>query len=209
MTIPVNRVKVMAFSFGAIVAALAGTIFAAQQGSVFPTNFQSPILILIYACLVLGGVGSIAGAVLGGVVVTVVAADARSPTDAGYLFYGLIIVALLVRCARGACSAACSRDRRLRLRRARDRRRDLASRGRRLARQRRLDRLGAAPLRDRAGATPMTYGNCCTSLLICMLIALVELKGIRRLVAVVPTVYVAACCWEARLTSSRRSPRRS
>ncbi len=67
MTIPVNRLKVMAFSFGAMVAALAGTLFAAQQGSVFSTNFQSPVLILIYACLVLGGVGSIAGAVLGGV----------------------------------------------------------------------------------------------------------------------------------------------
>ena len=31
MTIPVNRVKLMAFSFGAAVAALAGTLFAAQQ----------------------------------------------------------------------------------------------------------------------------------------------------------------------------------
>jgi branched-chain amino acid transport system permease protein len=30
MTIPVNRVKLMAFAFGAIVAALAGTIFAAH-----------------------------------------------------------------------------------------------------------------------------------------------------------------------------------
>ena len=89
MTIPVNAVKVMAFSFGAMVAALAGTVFAAQQANVFPTNFQTPILILIYACLVLGGVGSIGGAVLGGLVVTIAPADARSPTDAGYLFYGL------------------------------------------------------------------------------------------------------------------------
>ena len=43
MTIPVNAVKVMAFSFGAMVAALAGTMFAAQQGSVFPTNFSAQI----------------------------------------------------------------------------------------------------------------------------------------------------------------------
>jgi len=54
MTIPVNKVKVMAFTFGAIVAALAGTIFAAQQSSVFSTNFSAQTLILIYACLVLG-----------------------------------------------------------------------------------------------------------------------------------------------------------
>ena len=69
MTIPVNRVKLMAFAFGAAVAAMAGTVFAAQQINVFPTDFDTPILILIYAGLILGGAGSIAGAVLGGLVV--------------------------------------------------------------------------------------------------------------------------------------------
>jgi branched-chain amino acid transport system permease protein len=39
MTIPVNGVKLMAFSFGAAIAALAGTIFAAVQVGVFPQNF--------------------------------------------------------------------------------------------------------------------------------------------------------------------------
>ena len=97
MTVPVNALKVMAFSFGAIVAALAGTVFAAEQGSVFAPNFQSSVLILIFACLVLGGVGGIAGAVLGGVVVTVAQAMLSSPTDSGYLFYGLILLAILAR----------------------------------------------------------------------------------------------------------------
>ncbi|MGH2871338.1 MAG: branched-chain amino acid ABC transporter permease, partial [Solirubrobacteraceae bacterium] len=65
MTVPVGWVKVLAIVFGAVVGALAGAIFAAQQDSVFPTDFTENILILIYACLVLGGSGSIAGAVLG------------------------------------------------------------------------------------------------------------------------------------------------
>ena len=30
--------------------------------------------------------------------------------------------------------------------------------------------------------------------------AVVRLKGVRRLLAVVPTVYIGACCWEARLS---------
>ena len=42
MTVPVNTLKVMAFSFGAMVAALAGTIFAAQQGSVVPRPTSPP-----------------------------------------------------------------------------------------------------------------------------------------------------------------------
>ena len=35
--------------------------------------------------------------------------------------------------------------------------------------------------------------------LICALIAIVRLQGIRRLLAVIPTIYIAACCWESRL----------
>jgi ABC-type branched-subunit amino acid transport system permease subunit len=98
MTIPVDRVKLMAFAFGAAVAALAGTIFAAQQISVFPTDFDTPYLILIYAGLILGGAGSIAGAATGALVIMVIYDGLlRSPTYSGYLFYGLILLTLLVK----------------------------------------------------------------------------------------------------------------
>ena len=55
---PVSKLKVMAFSFSAAIGSLGGALFAAQQSSVFPTNFTANILILIYACLVLGGAGA-------------------------------------------------------------------------------------------------------------------------------------------------------
>src|SRR6266480_1041389 len=98
MTIPVNRVKLSAFACGAMVAALAGTIYDAQQASVFPTDFDTPILILIYAGLILGGTGSIAGAATGALLVMVIYDGLlRSPTDSGYLFYGLILLTLLVK----------------------------------------------------------------------------------------------------------------
>ena len=98
MTIPVNRVKLMAFSFGAVVAALAGTVFAAQQVNVFPTDFDTPFLILIYAALILGGAGSIGGAILGGLLLSVMLDGfLRSPTEAGYLFYGVILLTLIVK----------------------------------------------------------------------------------------------------------------
>jgi ABC-type branched-subunit amino acid transport system permease subunit len=98
MTIPVNRLKLMAFSFGAVVAALAGTVFAAQQINVFPTDFDTPYLILIYAALILGGAGSIGGAILGGLLLSVMLDGfLRSPTEAGYLFYGVILLTLIVK----------------------------------------------------------------------------------------------------------------
>ena len=97
MTIPVNKLKVMAFSFSAAIGALGGALFASQQTSVFPTNFTENILILIYACLVLGGAGSIAGAIAGGIIVWALEQMLSSPVDAGYLFYGLILLTLCLK----------------------------------------------------------------------------------------------------------------
>ncbi|MGH3266148.1 MAG: branched-chain amino acid ABC transporter permease, partial [Trebonia sp.] len=96
MTVPTSALKVMAIVFGAVVGALAGVIFAGQQDSVFPTDFTEEILILIYACLVFGGSGSIAGAVAGAIVVIAGEQLVSSPTDAGWLFYGLIALGLVM-----------------------------------------------------------------------------------------------------------------
>ena len=82
MTIPVNRLKVMAFSFGAMVAALGRHAVRGPAVDASSRRTSAPdVLILIYACLVLGGVGSIAGAILGGILVTVAEQMLSSPTD--------------------------------------------------------------------------------------------------------------------------------
>jgi branched-chain amino acid transport system permease protein len=96
MSIPVNRLKLLAFSFGAAAAGLTGCVFASLQGSVFPSNFGLPLLITIYAMLILGGVGSIAGAVLGAVVLNTLLEVLTVPEHARYVFYGGIVVGLLL-----------------------------------------------------------------------------------------------------------------
>ena len=200
MTIPVNRVKLMAFAFGAMVAALAGTIFAAQQISVFPTDFDTPILILIYAGLILGGAGSIAGAATGALVVMVIYDGLlRSPTDSGYLFYGLILLTLVVKlrpwrrlgavlaatvalgfavhAIAGAISASA------------------------VAGGPQSTGWIAAALRDWVivPANAAVAGNYGFVLLVCLLIALVQVKGRWRTILLVPTLYLASFVWETRL----------
>jgi branched-chain amino acid transport system permease protein len=200
MTIPVNRVKLMAFALGAMVAALAGTIFAAQQISVFPTDFDTPILILVYAGLILGGSGSIAGAATGALVVMVIYDGLlRSPTDSGYLFYGLIVVTLLVKVrpwrrlgailaatvvfgpAAHAIAAAISASA--------------------VAGGPQSTGWIAAVLRDWVivPANPQIPGNYGFVLLVGMLIAVVQAKGHWRTVLLVPTIYLASFVWETRL----------
>ena len=60
---PVNWLKLMSFSFGAAVAALTGTLFAALSASVFPLTFYFVLLIIVYTMVILGGSGSQAGVV--------------------------------------------------------------------------------------------------------------------------------------------------
>jgi branched-chain amino acid transport system permease protein len=95
MTTPVNRLKLLAFAMGAAVAGLTGAIFGAIQTGVFPQNFEVLFLITIYAALILGGAGSISGAVLGAIVIGAVPEILRSPENARYLFYGVLIATMI------------------------------------------------------------------------------------------------------------------
>ena len=97
MTVPIRRLKLMAFATGAAVAGLAGSLFASFQLGVYPLNFQVQFLIVIYAALILGGSGSLAGAVAGGVVVTLVLDLLRDPGQASAAFYGVIAVTLIAK----------------------------------------------------------------------------------------------------------------
>jgi branched-chain amino acid transport system permease protein len=207
MTVPVNRVKLTAFAFGAMVAALAGTVFAAQQTSVFPTDFQTEYLILIYAALILGGVGSIAGAVLGAVLLEIVLDGfLRSPTQAGYIFYGVILLTLFVKLrpwrrlaavlaatvALGFAVHAIVK----------------AISASAVAGGPQSSGWIASALRDwvvvpanNAHVVPTQPGNIAFVALICLLIALVQIKGRWRTILLVPTLYLAVVVWEWRLVA--------
>ena len=95
MGVDVRRQKLLAFAVGAAIAGTAGTLFAAWQGAVFPPNFDLSILIIFYAMIVLGGVGSIWGAVSGAVILSILPELLRSPDTARLIFYGGLILGLL------------------------------------------------------------------------------------------------------------------
>jgi ABC-type branched-subunit amino acid transport system permease subunit len=200
MTIPVNRVKLLAFAFGAMVAALAGTIYAAQQASVFPTDFDTPILILIYAALILGGAGSIAGAATGALVVMIIYDGLlRSPAEASVLFYGLILLTLLAKLRpwrRLAIVLAATVA--------------LGFAAYAIARAISASAVAGGPqsggwiadaLRNWVivPASAQVAGNVGFVVLICLLVALVQVSSRWRTILLPPTLYLAAFVWETRL----------
>jgi ABC-type branched-subunit amino acid transport system permease subunit len=203
MTIPVNRVKLMAFSFGAVVAALAGTMFAAQQINVFPTDFDTPYLILIYAALILGGAGSIGGAILGGLLLSVMLDGfLRSTTDAGYLFYGVILLTMFVKIRPWRRLAAILGATAV-----------LGIVVHTIVEA--ISKTAVAGGPQSTGwiaetlhnwvvvpANPTTAGNIGFVVLICLAIALRQIKSSRtRDIVLVPTLYLAACVWEGVLVA--------
>ena len=99
MSIPVNRLKLMAFAFGAGIAGLAGCVFAAVLTAVTSGNFDVPILITIYAIIILGGLGSLTGVVLGAVVINVsfqFLAPENPQNNARLLFYAVLLLLLVL-----------------------------------------------------------------------------------------------------------------
>jgi branched-chain amino acid transport system permease protein len=96
MSMPVNRLKLMAFAFGAATAGLCGAIFAAVQTGTVPGNFDISLLITIYAIVILGGLGSISGVVIGAIVINVsfqfLAPSNDHPELKRWLFYGTILL---------------------------------------------------------------------------------------------------------------------
>jgi branched-chain amino acid transport system permease protein len=106
MTTPVNRLKMLAFAVGAAIAGLTGTVLGPVQVGVFPNNFQLLFLITIYAAVILGGLGSIPGVVLGAIAVAFTPEILRNPGIAGWLFYIGLVVLLVTLLKRRAMFAS-------------------------------------------------------------------------------------------------------
>jgi branched-chain amino acid transport system permease protein len=97
MGIPVKWLMLLAFAVGAGVAGFAGAVNGAYYQGVFPDTFAFPLLITVYAMVVLGGAGSLGGVVVGAVIVNVLLEVLRTPDHARWVFYAAVLIGLLVK----------------------------------------------------------------------------------------------------------------
>ena len=87
--------KVLAFAIGAGFAGLGGVLFAARQGSVFPDNFTLLVSINVLALVIIGGMGSIPGVILGAVVLIGVPESLRVFEAYRVMAFGVLLVAMM------------------------------------------------------------------------------------------------------------------
>ena len=96
MGISVIKYKLLAFAMGAGIGCLGGTFFAAKIGSIFPNSFHLLVSINVLAVIVLGGMGSIPGVVVGALVLVGLPELLREFAEYRLLLYGAILVAIMI-----------------------------------------------------------------------------------------------------------------
>lgn len=86
MGVPVTKMKVLAFVIGASTSGLAGWIYAVKFTYIAPNSFLLLLSILVLCSVVIGGLGSISGAVLGAVLVSTLPEIVRSASNGTAVF---------------------------------------------------------------------------------------------------------------------------
>ena len=96
MGIHASRVKLLAFAMAAGWAGVAGALFAARIRFVTPESFTFLESVVVLSMVVLGGMGSLRGVVMGAVGVTLFQEVLRDAGAARMLVFGALLVAMVV-----------------------------------------------------------------------------------------------------------------
>ena len=98
MGIDTTLAKLLAFTLSAASGGLAGAIFATKLGTIFPHSFNLLISINALSLIIVGGMGSIPGIVVGAIVLIGLPELLREFSEFRLLLYGaLLVVMMLVR----------------------------------------------------------------------------------------------------------------
>jgi branched-chain amino acid transport system permease protein len=96
MGVNTTRFKLLAFAMGGAIGSLGGSMFAVQIGSLTPASFEVQVSILVLALVILGGLGSLPGVVLGGLVLVGLPGLLREFEEYRGLAYGAALVAVMI-----------------------------------------------------------------------------------------------------------------
>jgi branched-chain amino acid transport system permease protein len=96
MGINLVTTKLLAFATGAAFSALSGAIFASKLGSVYPHSFNLMISINALCVIIVGGMGSIPGVIVGSIALVGLPELLREFADYRLLVYGAALVAMML-----------------------------------------------------------------------------------------------------------------
>ncbi len=104
--------KLLAFITGAVLASFAGALVSAKVGTVFTNSFDVLVSIIILVVVIVGGMGSIPGVLVGALVMIGVLGGPRSPgllaefAEYKLLIYGVILIVMMLNRPEGLVPSA-------------------------------------------------------------------------------------------------------
>jgi branched-chain amino acid transport system permease protein len=96
MATPTTRLKVQAFTLSAATAGIAGGLFAHMQAGIRPEDFKFEKSIDMIVMIIVGGLGSITGSVVGGIFVAVTLELMRDLSQYRLVIYALLLVVIML-----------------------------------------------------------------------------------------------------------------
>jgi branched-chain amino acid transport system permease protein len=91
-----TKYKLLAFGLGAVFGGVSGALFAAKIGVIFAGSFDLLVSINALALIILGGMGNIAGVILGALVLVGLPEFLREFAEYRLLIYGAVLVAMML-----------------------------------------------------------------------------------------------------------------
>jgi branched-chain amino acid transport system permease protein len=96
MGISTTKFKLLAFALGGAIGSLGGALFAVSIGSLTPASFEFTVSITALAVVILGGLGSIPGVLVGALVLIGLPGLLREFEEYRALIYGSALVAIMI-----------------------------------------------------------------------------------------------------------------
>jgi branched-chain amino acid transport system permease protein len=96
MGVPVVRMKLAAFVIGASTAGVGGVVYAEQANFINPGTFDILNSILILCCVVIGGMGSIPGSIVGAATIIVLPEIFREFSEYRIFAFGIALVVVMI-----------------------------------------------------------------------------------------------------------------
>jgi branched-chain amino acid transport system permease protein len=96
MGINLSTTKLVAFAIGAAFASAAGVLYATRQVNIFPDNFALKQSIDILSLVIIGGLGSIEGVILGAVAFAGLPEILREAENYRIVAFGALLVAMMI-----------------------------------------------------------------------------------------------------------------
>ena len=94
--INVTNYKLLAFALGATFGCIAGTFLAVKLGSVFPHRLDVLVSITVLSVIILGGMGSIPGVIVGAFVLVGLPELLREFAEYRLLIYGAVLIGMML-----------------------------------------------------------------------------------------------------------------